>query len=195
MEKKHECKTCGARFYCQSLLSSHVIKRYENKPKHTCSLCGKSYPRLYSLKRHACEKAYSIKDNRPDTTTFTVDTSKARFLCSVCGRTYTAKWTLDRHMISHSTERPFSCETCRKTFKCSKNLIDHKLTHDDNLGFSCDICEKKFRYKSNLKQHMYIHGPEHVKRERNQKLNKKYKERKRRKLMDETVNMPSPHSK
>lgn len=108
-----------------------------------CPICGKTFPRRSSWKRHQM----THEDVKP-------------FVCRICTSGFNRKEHLMRHMLSHSTIRPFPCERCGKRFIRKEHLARHLLcipscssSSDMPRPFCCDICKQRFVRKEHLFRH------------------------------------------
>ncbi|KAK7888814.1 hypothetical protein WMY93_024374 [Mugilogobius chulae] len=107
-----------------------------------CDICGKTLPKLYSLRLHML----SHTGVRPHS-------------CKVCGKTFAYKNNLKMHRLLHDKSKHFKCPYCHKTFVSKRSMEDHTSLHTGQSKYQCNSCGATFHRASALSKHMKKHQP------------------------------------
>ena len=106
-----------------------------------CSDCGKSFPKLFNLKRHisflhssdgkqvSCDyckiemRQSSLKKHQQNCTVNPLaDMEKDIFVCDTCNRNFSSKTDLENH-VGKVHEKVFHCSQCEATFEEKFTLL------------------------------------------------------------------------
>ena len=102
------------------------IKDIHSEEFHCCSICGKSYKRISSLKKHERECVEG--------------TQSQEHKCLFCGKTFKRKDHYTKHIRTHTPKETkeenlqYSCNLCDKNFKHKSNISRHKKNDHGNNG-------------------------------------------------------------
>ncbi|XP_023680702.2 zinc finger and BTB domain-containing protein 18-like [Paramormyrops kingsleyae] len=113
------CPLCNKVFPSPSLLQVHLSTHFREqespraKPDGhvnvpTCSVCGKTFSCMYTLKRH--ERTHS---------------GEKPYTCGACGKSFQYSHNLTRHAVVHTREKPHACKWCERRFTQSGDLYRH----------------------------------------------------------------------
>lgn len=82
------------------------------KREFVCDICGKTLPKLYSLRIHMLNHT----GVRPHS-------------CKVCGKTFAHKHSLKMHRALHDVTKQFQCVFCKKAFVSKRSMEEHTSLH------------------------------------------------------------------
>lgn len=82
------------------------------KREFVCDICGKTLPKLYSLRIHMLNHT----GVRPHS-------------CKVCHKTFAHKNSLKMHRALHDATKQFQCEYCQKCFVSKRSMEEHTSMH------------------------------------------------------------------
>ncbi|CAG9559087.1 unnamed protein product [Danaus chrysippus] len=124
------------------ITSTERLQRKEAEKRYSCTICAKSFTRIYSLRYHMAKH-----------------TDFRKYLCPRCGKTFHTSSGLRQHLVSHIDINQFKCGFCNKTYKSRQSLKEHfRVAHSSNRKlFACVTCDKRFTAKSTLMMHIKIH--------------------------------------
>ncbi|XP_041106715.1 zinc finger and BTB domain-containing protein 18-like isoform X1 [Polyodon spathula] len=113
------CPLCNKVFPSPHILQIHLSTHFREqegvrtKPASdvnvpTCSICGKTFSCMYTLKRH--ERTHS---------------GEKPYTCAQCGKSFQYSHNLSRHAVVHTREKPHACKWCERRFTQSGDLYRH----------------------------------------------------------------------
>ncbi|XP_043927530.1 zinc finger and BTB domain-containing protein 11 isoform X2 [Protopterus annectens] len=162
--KDYKCPLCKKEFQYGTSLRAHLARhtwknevasaaasitesgdaaiKGRTKREFICDICGKSLPKLYSLRIHML-KHTGVKPHA----------------CKVCGKAFTYKRGLKMHMALHEAQKQFRCGLCEKSFVTKRSLQEHLSIHTGESKYLCSICGKSFHRASALSKHTKKHQP------------------------------------
>ncbi|XP_015236456.1 PREDICTED: zinc finger and BTB domain-containing protein 11 [Cyprinodon variegatus] len=120
---------------------SHLASLH-TKREFVCDICGKTLPKLYSLRIHMLTHT----GVRPHT-------------CKVCGKTFAHKHSLKMHRVLHDVTKQFQCQYCKKTFVSKRSMEEHTSLHTGESKYLCNTCGATFHRASALSKHLKKHQP------------------------------------
>ncbi|XP_016346815.1 zinc finger and BTB domain-containing protein 11-like isoform X2 [Sinocyclocheilus anshuiensis] len=145
--------------------------RYRTKREFVCDICGKTLPKLYSLRIHmlnhtgvrphackVCGKSFATKHSLKMHQA--LHDSLKRFQCTVCEKSFVTKRSLEEHISIHTGESKYLCTTCGASFHRASGLSKHLKKHQPRpevRSFHCSHCDKSFFEAKDLQQHMNKH--------------------------------------
>ncbi|KAM5153687.1 zinc finger and BTB domain-containing protein 11 [Callospermophilus lateralis] len=165
--REYKCPLCKKQFQYSASLRAHLIRhtrkdapassssnstsneasgtsseKGRTKREFICSICGRTLPKLYSLRIHML-KHTGVKPHA----------------CQVCGKTFIYKHGLKLHQSLHQSQKQFQCELCVKSFVTKRSLQEHMSIHTGESKYFCSVCGKSFHRGSGLSKHLKKHQP------------------------------------
>ncbi|EPQ16400.1 Zinc finger and BTB domain-containing protein 11 [Myotis brandtii] len=165
--RDYKCPLCKKQFQYSASLRAHLIRhtrkvapsssssnftsneasgtsseKGRTKREFICSICGRTLPKLYSLRIHML-KHTGVKPHA----------------CQVCGKTFIYKHGLKLHQSLHQSQKQFQCELCVKSFVTKRSLQEHMSIHTGESKYHCSVCGKSFHRGSGLSKHQKKHQP------------------------------------
>uniref|UniRef100_A0A3B3XSP5 Zinc finger and BTB domain containing 11 n=1 Tax=Poecilia mexicana TaxID=48701 RepID=A0A3B3XSP5_9TELE len=144
---EHTCSECGMSFQRRYSLIMHTLK-HEKARAYKCSLCSKEFQYAASLQAHLARH----KQQRSQRAS-----SVPKALAEL-GPPERAESELDDKAAAAAyTRREFVCDICGKTLPKLYSLRIHMLTHTGVRPHTCKVCGKTFAHKHSLKMHRVLH--------------------------------------
>uniref|UniRef100_A0A8B9JLH2 Zinc finger and BTB domain containing 11 n=1 Tax=Astyanax mexicanus TaxID=7994 RepID=A0A8B9JLH2_ASTMX len=112
------------------------------KREFVCDICGKTLPKLYSLRIHML-----------------THTGVRPHACRLCGKSFATKHSLNMHRALHDSVKRFHCTICEKSFVTKRSLDEHTSIHTGESKYSCSQCGTSFHRASGLSKHLKKHQP------------------------------------
>lgn len=155
-QKRYSCDVCGASFLSEETLNAHVDSSHKKTRAYKCNECGRTFNRLYHLKRHVM-----IHPNGNELLDSIIpDTNE---VCKICGQVFPKRYQLKAHIAEvHSTEPMYECSVCGLHFKTNHILKQHfKKFHSDEKkkSYKCEYCDAEFDLMSQLVAHKHENHP------------------------------------
>ena len=142
------CPHCGKVYKQKVRMQRHLTECGPNRPppvpepevpvhSRTCSVCGKEFKSIDSLRFH--EKTL----HQPP-----------KFKCEYCGKMFRVRQKLLNHHQTHTGERAFQCDKCPRAFIRKTQLTDHMNVHEGLKPYACHMCPASFPHRGSLHMHM-----------------------------------------
>ncbi|OBS57660.1 hypothetical protein A6R68_11216, partial [Neotoma lepida] len=205
--RDYKCPLCKKQFQYSASLRAHLIRhtrkdspsssssnsasneasgasseKGRTKREFICSICGRTLPKLYSLrihmlkhtgvKPHACQESpstfaqfvESLFTGAPDLASTLRNTSQSlKFEAIIvliikldyrCEKSFFEARDLRQHMNKHLGVKPFQCQFCDKCYSWKKDWYSHVKSHSVTEPYRCNICGKEFYEKALFRRHV-----------------------------------------
>ncbi|XP_029112411.1 zinc finger and BTB domain-containing protein 11 isoform X2 [Scleropages formosus] len=140
--QKSQRASVAARVLAEGKEAADGRTRGRTKREFVCDICGKTLPKLYSLRIHMLNH-----------------TGVRPHACKVCGKTFAHKHSLKMHRALHDALKQFQCTLCDKSFVSKRSLEEHTSVHTGESKYLCTTCGKSFHRASGLSKHLKRHQP------------------------------------
>ncbi|XP_053696779.1 zinc finger protein 62 homolog [Sabethes cyaneus] len=129
----YRCQECPMIFARKANLRLHMTT-HGVRP-HVCSVCGKSFARIESLRSHEQRCATGDKG----------------LSCDECGRRFRKQELLEKHLQQGHPEREHVCGHCGQSFETKRALSHHVRVHEGQ--HRCTHCTLQFVTEKALQNH------------------------------------------
>ena len=139
-KKRHTCDKCGKTFGRSSELNRHYSNIHEEKNINKCEYCNKDF--VGNLQSHVDRVHKNIRN----------------FECKECGNRFFKDAELKTHIdVVHKKLKPFKCELCPyRAINNGKLNYHHKLVHENVRPYPCEECGMGFKTNYSLKRHVMV---------------------------------------
>ena len=138
-EKRYSCKLCGITFSRTNSLKRHVLSIHEQRRPYACPQCPQKFKIKYHLQKHV-ERAHE---------------GKKAPRCEICSSRFKKDEDLLFHMTLHEGKDPLQCPFCDTHFEKKNSMTFHIGTvHEGKTPHPCHICDLKFTEFNVLKNHL-----------------------------------------
>ncbi|XP_012668185.1 zinc finger and BTB domain-containing protein 11 [Otolemur garnettii] len=147
------CSICGRTLPKLYSLRIHMLKHTGVKP-HACQVCGKTFIYKHGLKLHQ-----SLHQSQKQG--FYIFTGESKYHCSVCGKSFHRGSGLSKHFKKHQPKpevRGYHCTQCEKSFFEARDLRQHMNKHLGVKPFQCQFCDKCYSWKKDWYSHVKSHS-------------------------------------
>ncbi|XP_037730431.1 zinc finger protein 239 isoform X1 [Drosophila subpulchrella] len=110
---QYKCPHCGRGFVESSNLRRHITARHTDERPHPCTICQRSFSRVYLLQLH-----------------LRTHTGERPYACDHCDKRFAQLGVLRSHERIHTGERLHRCQVCEKTFTRAGQLRKHEMRHE-----------------------------------------------------------------
>ncbi|KAL9704794.1 hypothetical protein quinque_008312 [Culex quinquefasciatus] len=142
--KSFQCTLCGKFYKSIKSLREHETSHYPDRKNHKCPICSQEFARRKYYSTH-------LKMHRTEN----------QFKCNECDKTFHEDKLLQEHIrTKHRGERPYQCKLCPKTYTRSSSLFVHVQINHENIKkalYRCDKCTKSFLNRHHYERHVNSH--------------------------------------
>lgn len=135
--KRPQCTLCGKTFSKTFSLRRHESEQHSGDKAHTCTECGKEFKHKYAFIMH---QGIHLGDGP--------------FKCTQCNTNFCLKSAFLEHMFEHTSEHLYTCVVCKKSFNNLAKLYEHQRLHTGEKPYTCNLCHKTFRRKDYVSVHL-----------------------------------------
>ncbi|XP_037530282.1 zinc finger and BTB domain-containing protein 11 [Nematolebias whitei] len=143
VDGEHTCSECGVSFDRRYSLIMHTLK-HEKSRGYKCSLCSKEFQYAASLQAHLARHRQK-SSRRASISKVSAELSSD------------SKAEDDPDSALSQVKREFVCDICGKVLPKLYSLRIHMLSHTGVRPHSCKVCGKTFTHKHSLKMHRALH--------------------------------------
>lgn len=171
--RKHECKTCGRKFFKTDSLVRHERTHFE--PTFKCKHCDKRFRHNFQLRNHERthmgyqppkrihKPRYKTLNPKPrhSVKNIEIDNTSDVAKCEICGSQMNSR-SIRRHMLMQHADVEIGshpCDKCERKFSTASRLKTHLLTHE-GLRFGCTFCDTVLHDDLARVKHERSHLPE-----------------------------------
>ncbi|XP_055541210.1 zinc finger protein 665-like [Wyeomyia smithii] len=129
----YRCQECPMIFARKANLRLHM-STHGQRP-HVCSVCGKSFARIESLRTHEQRCATGYRG----------------LFCDECGKRFRKQELLDKHVQQGHPEKEHVCGHCGQSFETKRALSHHVRVHEGQ--HRCSHCTLQFVTVKALQNH------------------------------------------
>uniref|UniRef100_A0A8D8ESG8 Zinc finger protein 358 n=1 Tax=Culex pipiens TaxID=7175 RepID=A0A8D8ESG8_CULPI len=143
-QKSFQCTLCGKIYKSIKSLREHETSHYPDRKNHKCPICSQEFARRKYYSTH-------LKMHRTEN----------QFKCNECDKAFHEDKLLQEHIrTKHRGERPYQCKLCPKTYTRSSSLFVHVQINHENIKkalYRCDKCTKSFLNRHHYERHVNSH--------------------------------------